>query len=269
MDKKITDSVFSNNIRRNILKLSHKANSSHVGSSLSIVDMLTVIYNKIIKAKSKIELKKNKYQIILSKGHACLALYCALYEKKILDKKTLFSYGSDKSILMQHVSHKVPGVLFSTGSLGHGLPVGIGLALSSKLNNKNKKIFVIISDGELNEGTTWESLLFAAHHQLDNLIVIVDYNKLQSLTTVKKTLNVEPLVKKFQAFGCNAKMINGHNFNQIKKSLLIKKSKKPIVIIANTIKGKGVSFMENKIEWHYKSPNSDELHKGLEELKNA
>jgi transketolase len=267
--KKITDSVFSINVRRNILKLSHKANSSHIGSCLSIVDLLTVIYNKIIKGNSKSYLTNSKYAFILSKGHACLALYCALYEKKILNKKILFSYGKNKSILMQHVSHKVPGVLFSTGSLGHGLPVSVGLALSSKLKNKNKKIFVIISDGELNEGTTWESLLFAAHHQLDNLIVIVDYNKLQSLTTVKQTLNVEPLVKKFEAFGCKTKLINGHNFDQIKKSLLTKNSKKPTVIIANTIKGKGVSFMENKIEWHYKSPNSDELLKGLKELKNA
>jgi transketolase len=188
---------------------------------------------------------------------------------KILNKKTLLSFGNENSLLMQHVSHKVPGVILSTGSLGHGLPVGTGLALSSKLRNKKKIILVLISDGELNEGTTWEALLFAAHHQLDNLVVIVDYNKLQSLTTVKKTLNVEPLAKKFQSFGCKTKFINGHNFNQIKKNILLKTSKKPLVIIANTIKGKGVSFMENKIAWHYKSPNLEELKKGLEEIKNA
>ncbi|MDC0426570.1 transketolase [Pelagibacteraceae bacterium] len=267
--KKIKNLDFSKNVRKNILKLSHKANSSHIGSSLSIVDLLVVIYNEIIKPKSKKDLENSLYKLILSKGHACLALYCILYEMKILNKKTLLSFGNENSILMQHVSHKVPGVILSTGSLGHGLPVGTGLALSSKLKNKKKIIIVLISDGELNEGTTWEALLFAAHHQLDNLVVIVDYNKLQSLTTVKKTLNVEPLEKKFQSFGCKTKFINGHNFNQIKKNILLKTSKKPLVIIANTIKGKGVSFMENKIAWHYKSPNLEELKKGLEEIKNA
>jgi len=267
--KKIKNLIFANNVRRNILTLSHAAKSSHIGSSLSIVDILTVIYNQLINVKSKKSLENSKYKIILSKGHACLALYCVLHEQKILSKKILFSYGANQTLLMQHASHKVPGVLFSTGSLGHGLPFGTGLALSSKLKNKNKKIFVIISDGELNEGTTWEALLFASHHKLSNLIVIVDYNKLQSLTTVKKTLNVEPLAKKFKSFGCITKIINGHNFSQIKKNLLLKNSNKPVVIIANTTKGKGISFMENKIEWHYKSPNSEELKKGLEELNNA
>jgi|TARA_B110000211_G_C14032563_1_gene532894 transketolase len=264
--KKNIDLIVSNNIRRNILKLSHKAGSSHIGSCLSIVDLLTVIYNHLIKIRSK---KNSKYELILSKGHACLALYCALYEKKILNKKTLFSYGSNKTILMQHVSHKVPGINFSTGSLGHGLPVGVGLALSSKLKNRNKKIIIIISDGELNEGTTWEALLFASHHQLDNLVVVIDYNKLQSLTSVKKTLNIEPLAQKIRAFGCKSRFIDGHNFHQIKKNLLTKNTKKPLVIVANTTKGKGISFMENKIAWHYKFPNHEELKKGLEELKNA
>ena len=267
--KKIKNFELSKNIRKNILKLSYKANSSHIGSSLSIVDLLVVIYNEIINPKSKKDLENSPYKFILSKGHACLALYCTLHEMKIINKKTLLSFGNANSLLMQHVSHKVPGVTLSTGSLGHGLPVGTGLALSSKLKNKKKIIIVLISDGELNEGTTWEALLFAAHHQLDNLVVIVDYNKLQSLTTVKKTLNVEPLAKKFQSFGCKTKLINGHNFNQIKKNISQKNSKKPLVIIANTIKGKGVSFMENKIAWHYKSPNSEELKKGLEELQNA
>jgi transketolase len=264
--KKIKNLELSKNVRRNILNLSYQAKSSHIGSSLSIVDLLVVIYNEFIKPKSKKYLKDSKYKLILSKGHACLALYSILYEMRVLNKKTLFSYGKDNTLLMQHVSHKVPGVLLSTGSLGHGLPVGTGLALSSKLKNEKKKIIVIISDGELNEGTTWESLLFAAHHQLDNLVVIVDYNKLQSLTTVKKTLNVEPLSKKFQAFGCKTNVINGHNFKQIKKSLMSKNLKKPIVIIANTVKGKGVSFMENKIAWHYKSPNLNQLEKALNEL---
>lgn len=267
--KKINNLELSKRVRQNILNLNYHAKSSHVGSSLSIVELLVVIYNEIIKPKSKKDLKDSKYKLILSKGHACMALYSILYEMKILNKKTFFSFGKDNTLLMQHVSHKVPGIILSTGSLGHGLPVGTGLALSSKLKNEKKSILVIVSDGELNEGTTWESLLFAAHHQLNNLVVIVDYNKLQSLTTVKKTLNVEPLAKKFESFGCKTKFINGHNFNQIKKNILLNDSKKPLVIIANTIKGKGVSFMENKIAWHYKSLNAKELRKGLEEIKNA
>ena len=167
---------------------------------------------------------------------------------------------------MQHASHKVPGIKVSTGSLGHGLPIGAGIALSAKLSKKNKKVVVLISDGELDEGSTWESILFASHHRLKNLIIIIDYNKLQSLTSVKDTLSVEPLAEKFKAFGCNTKVVNGHDMTRIKKLISLNISNKPLVIIANTIKGKGISFMENKISWHYKSPNKDQLSLALKEL---
>jgi transketolase len=181
--------------------------------------------------------------------------------------KILNTYGKDNTILLSHVSHKVPGVQFSTGSLGHGLPYATGRALAEKINKSNNKIFVLISDGELNEGTTWESLLFATYHKLDNLIIIIDYNKIQSLDFTKNVLKLEPLSKKFQSFGCNVKNINGHNLFQVYKAFLVKKSEKPTVIIANTIKGKGVSYMENSILWHYKFPNQEELRNGLEQLK--
>ena len=245
-------------IRIRILQLSNSAKSSHIGSSLSIVEILLVLYNFFIK-------KKNIF--ILSKGHACLAYYCVLQKFGYFSNKILNTYGEDNTILLSHVSHKVPGVQFSTGSLGHGLPYGTGRALAEKINKSNNKIFVLISDGELNEGTTWESLLFATHHKLDNLIVIVDYNKIQSLDFTKNVLKLEPLNKKFQSFGCNVKNINGHNFLQVYKSFLVKKNEKPTVIIANTIKGKGVSYMENSILWHYKFPNKEELRNGLEQLK--
>jgi transketolase len=181
--------------------------------------------------------------------------------------KTLNSYGKNNTILLSHVSHKVPGVEFSTGSLGHGLPYATGRALAEKINITNNKIFVLISDGELNEGTTWESLLFASFHKLDNLIIIIDYNKIQSLDFTKNILKLEPLRKKFQSFGCNVKNINGHNFIQIYKSFFVRKNKKPTVIIANTIKGKGVSFMENSISWHYKYPNLKELEVAIKEIQ--
>ncbi len=245
-------------IRIRILQLSNAAKSSHIGSSLSIVEILIVLYKFFIK-------KKNVF--ILSKGHACLAYYCVLQKFGYFSNKILNSYGKNNTILLSHVSHRVPGVDFSTGSLGHGLPYATGRALAEKINKTNNKIFVLISDGELNEGTTWESLLFAAHHELDNLITIVDYNKIQSLDFAKNVLKLEPLNKKFQSFGCNLKNIDGHNFNQIYRSLLVKKNKKPTVIIANTIKGKGVGFMENSILWHYKYPNENELDIALKELK--
>jgi transketolase len=167
---------------------------------------------------------------------------------------------------MCHVSHKVPGIEFSTGSLGHGLPYATGRALAEKINKTNNNIYVLISDGELNEGTTWESLLFASFHKLDNLFIIIDNNKLQSLDLTKNVLQLEPLNKKLKSFNCNVKNINGHSLDQIYKSLLKKNNNKPNIIIANTIKGKGVSYMENKIEWHYKYPDKINLKLAIEEL---
>ncbi len=258
----------SKNIRKNLLELSHKAKSSHIGGCLSIVEILTVLFTSSLK---KFPNKKKKFidSFLLSKGHACLALYCLLFEKKILSKKILMSYGENNSLLMSHASHHVPGVKFSSGSLGHGLPVAVGSALAAKIQKKKRKVFVLISDGELNEGSTWEALMFAAHQKLNNLCVIIDYNKIQSLTFVADTIKLEPLMKKITSFGCEAKSINGHNFSHLKKAFNLKNKNKPRVVIANTIKGKGVSFMENNILWHYKSPNKIELNKALKEIDNA
>ena len=213
-----------------------------------------------------IKLKK-KDTFILSKGHAALALYCTLFEKKILSKASLDSYGKNNTTLMAHASHKVKGVEFSTGSLGHGLPYATGKALGEKINKSKNKIYVLISDGELNEGTTWESLLFASFHKLDNLFIIIDYNKIQSLDFVKKVLKIEPLRQKLTSFNCNVFNIDGHNINQIVKSLKPKNNNKHNIIIANTIKGKGVKFMENTVLWHYKSPNEKQLGDAMKDLK--
>ena len=245
------------NIRINILKKTFDAQTSHIGSCFSIVEILYVIYF--------LKLKKND-TFVLSKGHAALALYSTLFEKKILSKKTFNSYGKNNSNLMSHVSHKVKGVEFSTGSLGHGLPYAVGKALGEKINGSQNKVYVLISDGELNEGTTWESLLFASFHKLDNLYIILDYNKIQSLDFVKNVLKIEPLNKKIKSFNCNVKTINGHNTKNIFESLKLQKNKKPNFIIANTIKGKGVDFMENTITWHYKAPNKIQLEKALNQL---
>ena len=258
MAKNFSAVEIAKQIRIRIIQISNRAKSSHVGSCLSIVDILVVLYKNFIN-------KKNIF--VLSKGHACLAYYCVLQKFGHFSNKTLNTYGKNNTVLLSHVSHKVPGVEFSTGSLGHGLPYATGRALAEKINITNNKIFVLISDGELNEGTTWESLLFASFHKLDNLIIIIDYNKIQSLDFTKNILKLEPLRKKFQSFGCNVKNINGHNFIQIYKSFFVRKNKKPTVIIANTIKGKGVSFMENTISWHYKYPNLKELEVAIKEIQ--
>lgn len=257
MNKKIKKII--KNIRINILKKTFLAQSSHIGSCFSIVELLSVLYFK--------KLKKND-TFILSKGHAALALYCTLFEKKILSKFELDSYGKNNSNLMAHASHKVNGVEFSTGSLGHGLPYAVGKALGEKINKTKNNVYVLISDGELNEGTTWESFLFASFHKLDNLFIIIDYNKIQSLDFVKNVMKVEPLKKKLISFNLNVKKINGHNINQIDLAIsqLAKKNKRPNIIIADTIKGKGVKFMENTILWHYKSPSKNQLELALKEL---
>ena len=168
---------------------------------------------------------------------------------------------------MAHASHKVKGVEFSTGSLGHGLPYAVGKALGEKIDKSKNKIYVLISDGELNEGTTWESLLCASFHKLDNLFIIIDYNKIQSLDFVKKVLKIEPLRQKLVSFNCNVSQIDGHNIKQIVKSLKLQNNNKPNIIIANTIKGKGVKYMENTVLWHYKSPNKEQLSNAMKDLK--
>ena len=249
---------FSLKIRKLILKIANSSQCSHIGSNLSIVDILTVLYVKFLK------IKKNSF--ILSKGHACLAQYCVLKELGFITDKTLNTFGKNGTILMSHASHKVPGINLSTGSLGHGLPVATGIALANKINKKKSKMFVLLSDGELDEGSNWESILFSSHHKLDNLVIIIDYNKLQSTSSVKNTLNLEPLDKKFESFGCKVLTVNGHNCEKIFKALN-SKSSKPLVVIANTVKGKGVSFMENSVLWHYKSLDSEDYKRALKIIK--
>ena len=248
----------SKRVRLKILEIIYKSRSSHIASSFSIVDILTVLYKKRI--------TKFKDVFILSKGHACLALYVVLSEFKFFNKKMLESYGKDNTKLMSHTNHKVNGVELSTGSLGHALSFGVGKCLAFKIKNNKKKVFVLLSDGELNEGSNWEALMFAAHHRLDNLVVIIDYNKIQSLDFVKNVIKIDPLKKKFLSFGLQVLNINGHNYHEIEKSFKLTKLKKPLVIIANTIKGKGVKDMENKVLWHYKPPNSEQYVKFRDEI---
>ena len=256
-------------IRIQALKMVVRAKASHIGGVLSIGDIVAVLYGQVIRVDPEQPIAPQRDRFILSKGHACVAVYSALAEVGFLSVEDLLGYGQNHSVLMNHISHRVPGVEFSTGSLGHGLPFGTGKALAAKKLGQTWKTFVLMSDGELNEGSNWEALLFATHHQLDNLVAIIDYNKLQSLTTTEKTLRLEPLADKLNAFGCSVREVDGHDHGALSAALsnIPWSIGKPSILIAHTVKGKGVSFMENKVEWHYRSPNAEELSQALAELE--
>lgn len=255
-------------MRISALQMVHKAKASHIGSALSIADIVAVLYGRILTLRPDQPAWPERDRFILSKGHACVAIYAALAERQFFPKSDLQNYGQDHSPLMNHISHKVPGVEFSTGSLGHGLPFGVGKALAAKRRGANWRTFVLLSDGELGEGSNWEAIMFAAHHRLDNLMAIIDYNKLQSLTTVDETLRLEPLGEKFRAFGWDATEVDGHDHAALASALSPRPeaAARPLVLIAHTTKGKGVSFMENKVEWHYKTPNEEQLKQALTAL---
>ena len=244
--------------------------SSHIGSILSIVDILAVLYGSVMTYKANEPEWAGRDRFILSKGHAGAGVYATLAESGFIPVKKLRTHYQDGSDLSGHVSHKgIPGVEFSTGSLGHGLPVAAGMALAAKINKVKHNIYVLMSDGECDEGSNWEAALFAPHHKLDNLVVIIDRNKLQSIHSTENTLNLEPFVDKWQAFGWNVVNIDGHNHQKLLDACGSMVSGKPLCIIANTIKGKGVSFMENNNLWHYRSPKGKEYDAAMQELNNA
>lgn len=244
----------------------HRAKASHIASALSIIDILTVLYGQVMQFDPQQPDSDSRDRFILSKGHACVAVYATLAEVGVIPRGQLNTYGDDFSWLMNHISHKVPGVEFSTGSLGHGLPFGVGKALAAKTKGDTWRTFVLLSDGEMDEGSNWEALMFAAHHQLESLTAIIDYNKLQSLDTVGKTLNLEPLVEKLNAFGFDTREIDGHDHSELHDALTARPNGRPRSIVAHTVKGKGVSFMENRVEWHYRNPSDEHLAAALREL---
>ena len=252
-------------IRRHVVKMTHAGNSSHVGSCLSIADILAVLYGCILKYDAKNPKHPDRDRFILSKGHAGAAVYACLAECGFFSPEKLKQHYKNGSNFSGHVSHKgVPGVELSTGSLGHGLGVGAGMALAS---NK-KSVFVVLSDGECDEGSNWEAILFSAHHKLNNLIAVIDYNKIQSLASTTETLELEPFKDKWIAFGWHALEVDGHDHVELKKSfeLAKKEASRPSVVICHTTKGKGVSFMENSVLWHYRSPQGDEFMRAIQEL---
>jgi len=250
--------------------MTNSGKASHIGSSLSIADVLAVLYGVILNVKPKNPKWSMRDRFILSKGHAGAALYAVLAEKGFFSKELLNQYYQNGSVLSGHVSHKgVPGVEFSTGSLGHGLGIAAGMSYAAKIDNKEHRYFVVMSDGECDEGSNWEAILFAAHHRLSKLCVVVDYNKLQSdMTPSCDIINFGNLAAKFEAFGWDVYDVDGHDIIQLVETLEAKhQSGKPKMIVANTTKGKGVSFMENNNEWHHNILTKSKYELALAELE--
>ena len=268
MNDKLT--LLAKKIRENSLNMVAKVNASHIGSALSCVEILSFLYGEYLHYDSKVPSLSNRDRFILSKGHAAASLYATLSEVGYFPSEWLDNYCCDGGKLAGHATHtSAPGVEVSTGSLGHGLPIGAGLALYAKRTQQNHRVCVLLSDGECDEGSNWESFLFAPAHQLGNLIVVIDYNKIQSFGSIDEIIPLEPLGDKLRAMRWHVQEINGHDFNEIRSAftLCAEDPNKPHVIIAHTIKGKGVSFMEGKLAWHYKSPNKEELQSALEEVR--
>lgn len=256
-------------IRIETLKMISRSNSSHIGGAFSMADILAVLYGHVLRVDPQNPRWEQRDRFLLSKGHACASLYAVLALRDFFDIKELETYAKDGSIFTSHASHKVPGVELSTGSLGHALPVACGMALAAKRHRQSWRVFVVLSDGELNEGSNWESILFAPHHCLDNLVVVVDYNKIQSLGTVKEVLDIHPIEEKFQSFGWDTLRVDGHDCNALMLAFekLPTTLGKPLAIIADTIKGKGVDFMENELLWHYKTPSEEQFAQALAQLE--
>jgi len=260
----------ANSLRQEVVLMCHRGRSAHVGTSLSAADIVTILYEDVLRVNPKNPNWPNRDRFIVSKGHGAAIIYAALAHKGFFPKSWLKTYYQNDGKLAGHVTKlNIPGIEFSTGSLGHGLPLGCGVALAGKRDNKKYRVFVLLSDGELDEGSNWEAILFAQHYKLDNLVAIVDYNKIQSLDFVKNIINLEPLKKKLQAFNWEVKEVDGHNHNELRRVLkkVPFKKGKPSFLIAHTVKGKGVSFMENTVKWHYANTDEVLLKQALDELK--
>jgi len=244
--------------RRTLIEAVYRAKAAHLGSSLSCIEIFI----------SSLDFANEPDSLIISKGHAAAGFYASLHANGVLPEEVLRTYGQNGSVLFGHVSKESGyGIQFSTGSLGHGLPFGLGLAVGSGLMGKTRNVLVVMSDGELNEGTTWESALLASHHGLSNLTVIVDRNGIQSIGRTEDTVALEPLKDKWLAFGWKVIEVDGHSFGQLNDALNHADDGRPTVILAQTTKGKGVSFMEDNNIWHYKPPNEGEMRLALAELE--
>ena len=257
----------SKNLRRRILKVA-SGKGGHIGGSFSAIDIILTLYTNILNYDLQNPKWEERDRFILSKGHCSLALYAVLEEIGFLEPGELDNYTLKGSRLAGHAEHfEIPAIEMTTGSLGHGISCAAGMALAAKISGKNWKVFCVVGDGECNEGSVWETLLFTAHQNLKNLVIIVDNNKMEALDFTKNILSIEPLAEKFASFNFEVREIDGHNFEEIFVALTTQpKYEKPVIVVANTVKGKGVSFMENTPMWHYRAPSEAELKNALAEL---
>ena len=256
-------------IRCDVLEMVHRARAPHVGSSLSVVDILAVLYDEVLRHRPDDPGWPGRDRLILSKGHAAAAGYAALARSGYFAPERLAEYCVNGSPLAGHLtaSADAPGVELSTGSLGHGLPVGAGMALHASRTGANHRVFVVLSDGECDEGTTWEAALFSAHHHLSNLCAVIDYNRIQSFGRVEDVLALEPFADKWRAFGWDVEEVDGHDHDVLRTALSVNHPTRPRLIVAHTVKGKGVSFMEDDLLWHYRNPDDAQLALALAEVR--
>ena len=256
-------------IRENCLRMTHRGKSGHVGSMLSMADLLSVLYLDILRVNPDNAGDPGRDRFILSKGHGGAAVYAALAELGFFPKEWLNTYYLDVGKLSGHISHHVPGVEFSTGSLGHGLPVAVGMAIAARYRNQKHRVFCLMSDGDCNEGSTWEAIMLAAQHHLDNLTVIVDYNRVQALGKMEEVIEMEPFDAKLRDFHWSVKTIDGHDHDAIRETLKQAPFEpgKPSWVLAKTVKGKPVSWMEGTVACHYGAVNDEQLERALEEVR--
>ncbi len=256
-------------IRKTSLRLVSRANASHIGGSLSVADVLAVLYADVMRYRPNEPLWDGRDRLMLSKGHTCVALYSALAAVGFIDETLLDEYGTDGTQLLCHVSHLIPGVEMSAGSLGHGLPIAVGMALAAKIKSATYRTFVILGDGEMDEGANWEALMFAAQQKLNNLCAIIDFNCQQAMGNTVDIINLEPIVDKLESFGANVMRVDGHNHDTLYEAFdkFTRCDNRPTVIVADTVKGKGVSFMENRLKWHYSAPDTNLLQQALADLE--
>ncbi|MBW2975683.1 transketolase [Candidatus Woesearchaeota archaeon] len=258
----------TNQIRGKIVEMSYNGKAPHLGSALSCVDILTALYFDILSVDPGNSDYPNRDRFILSKGHAASALYAVLAYKGFFPLEDLESYAKNGSCLAEHPGPYMPGIEVATGSLGHGLPIGVGMALTGRLKKNSLRVFVLMSDGECNEGSVWEAAMLASSKKLGNVIGIIDYNKWQATGRSREILALEPLKQKWESFGWSCHEVDGHDLSAIIEALknVPENNEKPVVIIAHTVKGKGVSFMEDDNNWHYRIPTEEEVKKARTEL---
>lgn len=257
--------VLALRLRRHVVEMTHLGQSSHVGSCLSVADIMAVLYGEVLRVDPAHPKWPGRDRFVLSKGHAGACVYAALAERGFFPVSELVKHYQNGSIFSGHVSHKgIPGVEMSTGSLGHGLPVAAGMAYRLRLQGGDRRVFCVISDGECDEGSNWEAFLFAAQHNLDNLVVVVDFNGIQSLGPTGETIGLEPFHEKLAAFNWGVKRIDGHDHHALSAALgnVPFETNKPSILVAETTKGKGVSFMENQVLWHYRFAHDGEEYDG-------